>query len=255
MSSKIKVLVVDDEKLARDGLKINLSKFDQIEVVGEAENGFEAVKLNQELNPDLLFLDIQMPKLDGFDVVSLLGQDPPWVVFVTAFDEYALKAFEVNAVDYLVKPVNPERLQKTIANIEARFDNLSLKREQKGSLDRTVQQYQEESKPLERIVIKDGARIHIIPLEEIVGFSAEDDYINVITRTRSFLKHDTMTRINNLLPNDKFCRIHRSHIINLDFLQKVEPYSKDSKIAVMQEGLEFPISRSGYKKLMDMLQQ
>ncbi|MBU1535172.1 response regulator [Myxococcota bacterium] len=247
--NKWKAIIVDDEKLARDGMRLTLEEFEEVEVIGEAADGFEAVKLINKLKPDLVFLDIQMPKLDGFDVISLLGDERPHVVFVTAFDEYALKAFEVHAMDYLLKPVSPERLATTLQKLAKEMET-GVKQEFSSIID----DYTRANVPVTRIVVRDGTKVHIIPLEEVMYIKAEDDYISIYTSDhKSFLKHDTLSKVETQLPANDFCRIHRSYIVNITCISKIEPYSKDSKVAILTNGEEIAISRTGYNRLMELL--
>jgi len=247
--SKWTAVIVDDEQLARDGMRITLDEFEEVNVIGEAADGFEAVKMINKLKPDLVFLDIQMPKLDGFDVISLLGEDRPHVVFVTAFDEYALKAFEVHAMDYLLKPVSPERLANTLRKLEREMES-GIKQE----FDNIIDEHVRANAPVTRIVVRDGTKVHIIPLEEVMYIKAEDDYISIFTADqKSYLKHDTLSKVENQLPENDFCRIHRSYIVNITCISKIEPYSKDSKVAILTNGEEIAISRTGYNRLMELL--
>jgi two-component system, LytTR family, response regulator len=247
---KFSTLIVDDEELARDGLKLLLQEFEEFEVVGEAENGFDAIKMINKLKPDIVFLDIQMPKLDGFDVVSLLSDDPPMVVFVTAYDEYAIKAFEVHAVDYLMKPVKPSRLKGTLDKIlkESGHNTKGAK------LSALIKEHENQIAPLNRVVVRDGTRVYIVNIEDIAFIRAEDDYVSITVKEgKSYLKHDTLSRMEKLLITSDFCRIHRSYILNINYLSKIEPYSKDSKVAVLKDGTQLSISRSGYSRLMNIL--
>ncbi|MBU1218257.1 LytTR family DNA-binding domain-containing protein [Myxococcota bacterium] len=246
--NRIKAVIIDDEELARDALKYILDNIEEIDVVGEGSNGFDAVRLVQSLDPDILFLDIQMPKIDGFDVVNLLGETRTKVIFVTAYDEYAIKAFEVHAFDYLLKPVEEDRLRNTIDKL-LKIDNSA------ECYDYTpvAHDRDEKNKPIERIVIRDGAVVNIIMLNEIIYLEAQDDYVSIVTPKKSYLKNDTLARLEKLLPESDFCRIHRSYILNFNFLARIEPYTRDSKVAVLSNGVELPVSRSGYNKLSSML--
>jgi two-component system LytT family response regulator len=248
MSSKIRAIVVDDEQLGREALKEVLSEIDAVEVVAECNNGFEAVQEVHKQKPDLVFLDIQMPKLDGFDVVELLGDDAPIIVFVTAYDEYALRAFEAAALDYLVKPVQPERLERTLQRVR---EGLQGKKSQ--PVAKLINHHQSEMAPLSRILIRDGMEVFIIPSEDIIYIEAQDDYVMVYTTERSHLKYDRMNKLEKTLDPQYFCRIHRSYLINVRYLKKIEPYSKDSRLAIMQNNQKLPISRAGYNRLLELL--
>lgn len=246
--AKKSVLIVDDEPLAREALALVLSEFNDVEISGECSDGFEAVKAINETRPDIVFLDIQMPKLDGFDVLELLGEDPPFIVFVTAYDEYALKAFESHALDYVLKPVSPGRLKKTFAKINERLQEKSS--QPMGELLADRQAY---ITPLARILVRDRANVYIIAVEDIVYFEAQDDYVSIQTRERSFLKKETLSHLEKLLDDRQFIRIHRSYMLNINHLSKIEPYTKDSRIAILKSGKTLPVSRSGYSKLLRLI--
>jgi two-component system LytT family response regulator len=248
--AEIRCLIVDDEPLARESLRQALGQCSDVNVVGECANGFEAVKAVAEKEPDLLFLDIQMPKLNGFDVVELLGDDAPLVVFVTAYDEYALQAFAAQALDYLMKPVRAERLQQALARAR---EQLALRRRQ--PLSGLVRDHQRQDAPLARILIRDRDEVHIVPVTEVMFFEAQDDYVNIVTARREYLKQERLNRLEEMLDSRRFCRIHRSYLLNLDYLQKIEPYSRDSRLAVLKKSERtLPVSRSGYQRLMELLQ-
>ena len=243
--AKKTALVVDDEPLAREALTLALEEFPDIEISGECANGFEAVKAINASKPDIVFLDIQMPKLDGFDVLELLGDDPPFVVFVTAYDEYALRAFESYALDYILKPVRPERLEKTFAKIQERLRDDSSQPVEKLLADRQAQII-----PLTRILVRDRADVFIIAVEDIVYIEAQDDYVAIHTADRSHLKKETLSCLEKALDPQQFVRIHRSYILNINHLSKIEPYAKDSRIAVLRNGTVLPLSRAGYGRIM-----
>jgi two-component system LytT family response regulator len=245
---KKNVLIVDDEPLAREALALALSEFHDVEITGECSDGFEAVKAINETRPDIVFLDIQMPKLDGFDVLELLGEDPPLIVFVTAYDEYALKAFESHALDYVLKPVRPDRLKKTFAKVNERLRGRSAQ-----SLRELLADRQAHITPLTRILVRDRANVYIIAVEDITYFEAQNDYVNIQTRERSVLKKETLSHLEKLLDARQFIRIHRSYILNINYLSKIEPYTKDSRIAILKNGKTLPVSRAGYSRLLRLL--
>ena len=246
--AELQVLIVDDEPLARASLAQVLADFKEINIMGECANGFEAVKSIKELQPDLVFLDIQMPKLNGFDVLELLEEDPPVIVFVTAYDEYAIKAFESQALDYILKPARAERIAKALEKVKQRL------REKTGQQIRELLAgHQERQTPLSRILVRDRTNVHIIPVEDIVYLEAQDDYVNINTAKRSFLKKDTLSHLEQLLDKQQFIRIHRSYLLNISFLRKIEPYSKDSRIAVLKNYITLPVSRSGYSRVMKLI--
>ena len=246
MSHDITALIVDDESLARETLKDLLADFDQIKIIAEAENGYSAIKQIHNLKPDLIFLDIQMPRLDGFDVVELLGKDIPNIIFVTAHDEYAIRAFEVQAVDYLLKPVNKERLAAALQRLP------TLNKKTAPNIEKLIEAHKESPGFLNRILIRDQSEVFIIPSEEINYLEAQDDYVAVHTNKETLLKYERISKLEKQLDPRIFCRIHRSYILNITFLEKIEPYSKDSKIAKLKNGKTLPISRSGYTRLMEL---
>jgi two-component system LytT family response regulator len=245
---KKRALIVDDEALARESLRHALSEFDDIEIAGECGDGFDAVKAINEIKPDIVFLDIQMPKLDGFDVLELLPDDPPLIVFVTAYDEYALKAFDSNALDYILKPATTDRLKKTFTKIQ------ELVGEDSGPpMRRLLADHKKKLSPLARILVRDRSDVFIIPVEDIIYFEAQDDYVCIHTPDKALLKKETLSHLEDLLDGRIFIRIHRSYMLNIDHLRKIEPYSKDSRIAVLKNGKTLPVSRSGYARLMELL--
>jgi two-component system LytT family response regulator len=245
--AKITAVIVDDEELARAVLREYLAGHPDIEIVAECSNGFEAVKTVSELAPDLLFLDIQMPKLNGFEVLELIGPGPA-VVFVTAYDQYALRAFEVHAVDYLLKPFTPERLSEALERTRQRME-----RNEASPVPDLVKQARASAKPIERVLVKDGSRVHVIPLEKIDYIEAQDDYVGIRAGGKEYLKQDTMTELESLLPPERFIRIHRSYILNIDRLARLEPYAKDSRVAILSDGTQLPVSRAGYARLKPLL--
>ena len=245
--NKRRVLIVDDEPLARKAITLALAEFPEIEIIGECADGFEAVKVINKEKPEVVFLDIQMPKLDGFDVLELLD-DPPFIVFVTAYNEYALKAFESHALDYILKPVKTERLGKTLERVEKQL------RKSKGQpVDQLLDFHKKHLTPLERILIRDRNLIHILQVGDISHIEAQDDYIALYSGERSYLKKETLSGLEKRLDGCRFVRIHRSYLLNIDYLSKIEPYAKDSKIAVLKNGKTLPVSRSGYQRLMTYL--
>lgn len=241
----MRVLIVDDEHLARALLREYLAGHPDIEVVGECANGFEAVKAIGELNPDLVFLDIQMPKLDGFEVVELAGSKPHYV-FATAYDQYALKAFEVHAIDYLLKPFSRERLAQALAHARSR-------RPPAEQLHAVVLDAVQRRGYLERVLIKDGARVQVVPSATIDYVEAQDDYVQVQAAGKAWLKHQRMSELESQLDPQVFIRIHRSYIANVGAIARIEPASKDNYCAVLKDGTKLPISRSGYQKLREMM--
>ena len=239
------VMIVDDEELARKLLREMLADHPEIEIVAECANGFEAVKTAAERKPDLIFLDVQMPKLDGFEVLELIGPGVG-VIFVTAYDAYALRAFDVHAVDYLLKPFSKQRLEAALALAENRLGENTPPAAILAATARAPGY-------LERIVVKDGARVHIIPVARLDFAEAQDDYISLVSNGKAYLKQQTISSLEESLDPRQFIRIHRSYIVNLDRVVKMEPYTKDTKVAVLNDGKQLPVSRSGYLRLTALL--
>jgi two-component system LytT family response regulator len=246
----VRVLIVDDETLARSILREHLAKIPDVEIVGEAANGFEAVKLAEEVNPELVFLDIQMPKLSGFEVLELLGERAPSVIFTTAYDEFALRAFEVHAVDYLLKPFSDERFAEALSRARARLTAGDARDLDIGALASEARPRQT---PLERVLIRDGAQVHVIPAPRIDFVEAQDDYVCFVAEGRSYLKDQTMAAVEASLDPARFVRIHRSYLLNIERIARVELYAKDSRIAILHDGRKLPVSRAGYARLSKLL--
>ena len=241
---KLKVLIIDDESPAREIIKLFMKDFSDFEVVGEAENGFEGLRKIKELNPDLIFLDIQMPKLTGFELLELLD-DAPKVIFSTAYDEYALKAFEHHAIDYLLKPYNRSRFSEAI---KAALDQAHQSNQSNTSL---LETYQEE--PAYQVVVKDGSKINIIPVEEIIRIAAQDDYAEIVTAKGKFLKKQTMSHFEKILDGNLFIRVHRSSIVKVAEIKSIDKYGKETHMASLRNGEEVLVSATGYAKLKSSL--
>jgi two-component system LytT family response regulator len=244
--NSIRTLLVDDEELARRLLREMLYPHPEIDIVAECANGFEAVKAVHELKPDLLFLDVQMPKLDGFEVLELIGPDFA-VVFTTAYDQYALRAFEFHAVDYLLKPFNEARFEAALERAKLRLGQKMPPPSELAAAARPPAQY------LERIVVRDGAKVDIVPCERLDYAEAQDDYVLLRSGGKNHLKQETITNLEGSLDPSRFVRIHRSYIVNLERVAKIEPYTKDSRVAVLSDGTQLPVSRSGYARLKELL--
>ena len=244
--SALRIAVVDDEDLARAVVREYLRDVGDVEIVAECANGFEAVKAVSELGPDLLLLDVQMPKLTGFEVVDLIGRDQP-VVFVTAYDEYALRAFEVHAVDYLLKPFEKERLLEALVRARRR-----LQMQEPAAAARRVAA-EARPRPLERIPVRDGSHVHIIPVARIDYIQAQDDYVGIRSEGKTHLKEQPLGELEAALDPARFVRIHRSYILNLDRLARVDLIAKDARVVRLHDGTELPVSRSGYARLQDVL--
>jgi len=246
-AQKITAIIVDDEELARAVIREMLRSHPEIEVIGECANGFEAVKMVSERKPDLLFLDIQMPKLDGFEVLELIGSDIA-TVFVTAYDQHALRAFEVHAVDYLLKPVAPDRFEAALERAKQRLGAPAPPVAELASAAREPGHF------AERLVVKDGTRVHIIPVAKLDYVEAQDDYVALASLGKKHLKQQTISGVEAVLDPKNFLRIHRSYIVNLERVSKVEPYGKDSHVAILSDGARLPVSRAGYARLRAVLE-
>ena len=247
---KIRTMIVDDEDLARQVLREFLSKHAEIDIVAECANGFEAVKAAAELDPDLLFLDIQMPKLDGFEVLELIGANRA-VIFCTAYDTFAIKAFEVHAVDYLLKPIGAERFAAALKRAEERLSGKSpaapLPAQELAASARPPSQY------LDRIPVRDGTSVFIIPVAKLDYAEAQDDYVALVSAGKKHLKQQTISSLEAALDPSRFLRIHRSYIVNLERVMKIEPYGKDTHVAVLAGGVQLPVSRAGHARLRAFL--
>lgn len=240
-----KAVIIDDEPLARQVVKEYLEAFPEISVAAECGDGFEALKAISAHSPDLIFLDVQMPKISGFELLELL-EDAPAVIFTTAFDQYAIRAFEANAVDYLLKPFPPERFQ---AAVRKYLDHRQEPAERVAAVVETARR----DLPVQRIVIRDGSRIRIVPLHEVVMLEAADDYVKVHTENGVFLKKKTMQSFEENLPASQFVRVHRSYIIHISRITRIDPMEKENHVAVLKGGQLVPVSKSGYQKLRQAL--
>lgn len=240
----MRVLVVDDEDLSRHLIKEYLTHHKDASVIGEAANGFEAVKMITDLRPDLVFLDIQMPKLTGFEVLELTGYDLP-VIFTTAYDQFAIRAFEVNAIDYLLKPFSQERFDKALEKFRNRSAAVP-------SVEKLVADTKQKT-PLERILIKEGSQVTIVAASKIDYFRAQDDYVEISSEGKTYLKQQTLSQLEFLLDAGKFARVHRSYIVNIEKIARVESATKDTKMLVLKNGSQIPVSRSGYERIKALL--
>jgi two-component system, LytTR family, response regulator len=242
----IRAIIIDDEPLARSIVMEYLQGHEQIEVIQECNDGFEGVKAIMQHKPHLIFLDIQMPKINGFEMLELL-EEKPSVIFTTAFDEYAIKAFETHAVDYLLKPFTKERFDKAI---EKFFNQAPVQKKNTEELLQSAAQLPSQS---ERIVVKTAGKIKIIPIPEILYLEAADDYVKVHTKEGAFLKNKTMSFFENTLPQEQFVRTHRSYILNVQEITRIDPYEKENHLAILRSGARVPVSKSGYGKLREVL--
>ncbi len=245
----MKALIVDDEDLARAVVREHLAAHPDIEIAAECANGFEALKAAAQHQPDLVFLDIQMPKLDGFEVLELLEADGrrPAVVFVTAYDQHALRAFEAQAVDYLLKPFSKERFDAALAKARA----VQGSRPPAAQLAAASRQ----GRPLERVVVKDGPKVTVIPLDRLDWVQAQDDYVLLRTEGKNLLKQQTLASLESQLDPARFIRIHRSFLLNLDRLARIEQDAKEHREAVLRDGARLPVSRAGYQRLRELWEE
>jgi len=243
---KLRVAIVDDEEPARALLREYLAAHPEVEVVAECANGFEAVRAATELDPDLLLLDIQMPGLSGFEVLELLERKVA-VVFVTAYDEHAVRAFEVHALDYLLKPFSRERLAEALTQARKRLGR------PQPELLAVAAAARAGAAPLARVLVREGPQVHVIPVEVLDVVEARDDYVSLRVRGREYRKQQTLGELAAQLDPAKFVRVHRSFIVNLDRVARLERYAKDSRLAVLKDGTKLPVSRAGYARLRDKL--
>lgn len=241
----MKIIIIDDEPLARSIVKDYLQAFDDAELVAECNDGFDGLKSIQQFQPDLIFLDVQMPKINGFEMLELI-EKPPVVIFTTAFDEYAIKAFELNAVDYLLKPFSKDRFEKAIQKYKHQQNNNS-------SVEKVVETAAESPAQQNRVVVKDGNKIKIIPVHQIHYLEAADDYVKIASNDGSFLKKRTMSFFENSLMQFQFVRVHRSYIVNTQLITRIDAYEKDSHLLLLTTGEKIPVSKSGYTKLKEVL--
>jgi two-component system LytT family response regulator len=250
MSQKIRTVIIDDEKLARELVKSYLKNDNRLEVISECSNGFEGIKTINELQPDLIFLDIQMPKINGFEMLELIDM-PPVIIFTTAFDQYALKAFEVNAADYLLKPFSSERFMDAVSKA------ITLLKDKNSNLEKIrsiVKHMDERDEYLDRIVVKTNQKISLIPVEQLNYLQAQDDYVMLFTDQGKFLKQKTMKFFESRLNPDEFIRVHRSYISKIEIIKEINLLEKDTYQVTLKDGVKLPVSKSGYTKLKEILE-
>ncbi len=240
----IRVILIDDEPLARSLLKNFLNEIQDVEIVGAYENGFEGLKGITELKPDLIFLDIQMPKLNGFEMLELLDEIPH-TIFITAYDKYAVKAFERNAVDYLLKPYSKERLISAFEKAKELIGN----QEKANNVKVAIDAHRVQIEIIDRIAVKTGSKIKIIYIEDVEYLESQDDYVMIYTGDGKYLKQKTMKFFENHLPKQSFVRIHRSYMVRIDFVEQIELYEKEGYIIKLKNGKTIPVSKSGYNRL------
>jgi len=244
----IKTIIVEDEKLARDLVRDYLSKHNDFEIIGEYEDGFSGLKAINEMKPDLVFLDIQMPKLTGFEMLEVLEHHPA-IIFTTAYDQYALKAFEHNTLDYLLKPYSPERFDEALAKAR---DRISSGGDEKN-INRLMELQEQSEDAIHRVVVKSRSKIHVIPVENILYIEAQDDYVMIYTPDSRHLKQKTMKFFESHLPLEDFVRIHRSYIVRISEIAQMQLYEKESYIVILKNGVKLPVSKTGLPKLKSKL--
>lgn len=241
----MKIIIIDDEPLARSIVKEYLKSWPDAELVAECSDGFEGIKAIQQYQPDVIFLDIQMPKINGFEMLELIDT-PPAVIFTTAFDEFAIKAFETNATDYLLKPFSKERFDKAIQ----KFQQSDFVRQNDQVLETAAT---ESPMQQNRVVVKDGSKIKIIPVSKIHYLEAADDYVKIISADGTFLKKRTMNFFERSLSAFHFVRVHRSFIVNTQLITRIDPYEKEGHLLLLTSGAKLPVSKAGYAKLKETL--
>jgi two-component system LytT family response regulator len=245
----MKTIIIDDEALAIQIIKEYLSDIDNLEVIGEYHNGFDGLKAINDLKPDLVFLDIQMPKLTGFEMLELI-ENPPIIVFTTAYEEFALKAFEKNAIDYLLKPFSKTRFVQAVQKAQKQFNENKPIAENYESLISNVNQNKES---LNRIVVKESGKILIIPIDDVCYIEAADDYVVISNSTKEYVKNATLKYYEDKLPKSLFVRIHRSTLININFIKEIQPYNKETHAVIMKNGKSLKTSRQGSAELKAVL--
>ena len=243
-----KTVIIDDEPLARSVIKDYLRSHSAIELAGECNDGFEGVKAIQQHKPDLIFLDVQMPKISGFEMLELI-ENPPAVIFTTAFEEYAIKAFEAHAVDYLLKPFGKDRFDKALQ----KWQQSNPTQTQAATQELLEEVNNAPAVQNTRIVVKDGDKIKIIPIGQIMYLEAADDYVKIHTNDGVFLKKKTMQYFEQSLQSQQFVRTHRSYIVNVQLITRIFPYEKDGHLVLLTTGSKLPVSKTGYVKLKDIL--
>jgi len=248
----IRVIIIEDEKPARDLLKVYLADFPEVGLIGEYDNGFDGLKAINESKPDAIFLDVQMPKLTGFELLEVLEHHPE-VVFTTAYDQYAIKAFEQNAVDYLLKPFSRERLGEAMSKLKSRLAKKEAHQDAQSGIEKIKIHLAEGDELLHRVVIKKTGKIHVISTNDINFLEAQDDYVMIYTDEGKYLKQQTMKYFEKHLDPSMFVRVHRSYIANISCIERIEPYEKTNFVLILKDGNKVPVSRSGMQVLKENL--
>jgi two-component system, LytTR family, response regulator len=247
---KLRALIVDDETVARRRIRRLLTAEPDIVVAGECADGASAITAIERERPDLVFLDIQMPELDGFGVLRRIDLgELPSIVFVTAYDRYAVRAFDVHAVDYLLKPFNEERFAEALSRARARL----LARDVPVDVGALLADARSRQGPVERVLIREGSQVHVLPIETIDYVEAQDDYVAFKANGKQYLKGQTMAAVEATMDPARFVRIHRSYLLNIERIARVELYAKDSRVAILRDGTRLPVSRAGYARLAKLL--
>lgn len=246
---KIRILIIDDETPARELIKHYLKEVESIEVIAECSDGFSGLKSISTLKPDLVFLDIQMPRLTGIELVEVLTEKPE-IIFITAYDQFAIRAFELNAVDYLMKPFEKRRF---LGAVSKALDKIRAGAGNNQSASQLLAKKPETTSPVNRIVVRKANSINIIPVDQIRYVEAEDDYVMIFHSNGKALKQQTMKFYEDNLPKADFVRIHRSYIVKVAAINRIEPYGKENHIAILHSGDKLPVSRAGYKHLKEEL--
>lgn len=252
MEEKLRIIIIEDEEPARDLVKAYLKPYENLELVAECENGFAGIKAIQEYQPDLVFLDIQMPKLTGFEMLELLD-DIPEIIFTTAYDQFAIKAFELNAIDYLMKPFSRDRFHQALSKAFERMRNRQAQEKSNPALEKLKESIREKSGPVDRVFVKTGSHIDVIPVQDIFYIQAQDDYVEFHSPNGRFLKKETMSSIEKQLPEGQFLRVHRSSIINTRKIDKLEKYGKESYVVILTDSTRVIVSKSRVKTLKEQL--
>jgi len=247
-----KIIIVEDERPARDLLKTYLEAYPQMELLGEYDNGFDGLKAINELKPDAVFLDVQMPKLTGFELLEVLEHQPE-VIFTTAYDQYAIKAFERNAVDYLLKPFSRERFKEAVSKLISRLEAREGGAKEESSIEKIRQHFAQSDEKLHRVVIKKSGKIHVISTGDINYLEAQDDYVMIYTDEGRYLKQQTLKYFEQHLDSEQFVRVHRSYIANIACIERIEPYEKSNFVLILKDGNKVPVSRNGMQVLKENL--
>lgn len=248
--NKIRTVIIEDETPAREILKHYLKDYPEIDIIAECADGFSGLKTISNLKPELVFLDIQMPRLTGFEMIEVMTEKPV-IIFTTAYDQFAIKAFEMNALDYLLKPFPKERLKTAI--MKAREKLGKNKESELASPQELLEKLPKTACPLNRIVVRKGNSINLITVDQIKYIEAQDDYVMIYHNAGKALKQQSMKYYEeNLSPTD-FVRIHRTHIVKVSEINRIEPYGKDNHVAILKSGERLPVSRAGYKHLKEEL--